>query len=67
MGIPNIGIGEGTLIRKAIIDMNARIGVGCRIGIDDIERKDGDYPTYSIHDGIIVINKNAVIPNGTII
>lgn len=67
IGIPNIGIGEGTLIRKAIIDMNARIGVGCRIGIDDIERKDGDYPTYSIHDGIIVINKNAVIPNGTII
>ncbi len=67
IGIPNIGIGEGTLIRKAIIDMNARIGGGCRIGIDDIERKDGDYPTYSIHDGIIVINKNAVIPNGTII
>ena len=67
IGIPNIGIGEGTLIRKAIIDMNARIGVGCRIGIDDIQRKDGDYPTYSIHDGIIVINKNAVIPNGTII
>ena len=67
MGIPNIGIGEGTLIRKAIIDMNARIGMGCRIGIDDIERKDGDFENYSIHDGIIVIHKNATIPNGTII
>ena len=67
LGIPNIGIGEGTLIRKAIIDMNARIGMGCRIGIDDIERKDGDFESYSIHDGIIVIHKNASIPNGTII
>ena len=66
-GIPNVGIGEGTLIRKAIIDMNARIGMGCRIGIDDLDRKDGDYENYSIHDGIIVIHKNAVIPNGTII
>ncbi len=67
LGIPNVGIGEGTLIRKAIIDMNARIGMGCRIGIDDFERKDGDFENYSIHDGIIVIHKNATIPNGTII
>ena len=66
-GIPNVGIGEGTLIRKAIIDMNARIGMGCRIGIDDRPREEGDYENYSIHDGIIVIHKNAIIPDGTII
>lgn len=65
--IPNIGIGRGTIIRRAIIDMNARIGEGCRIGIDEIERPDIDTPEYSIHDGIIVINKKAVIPNGTIL
>ena len=59
-GIPNIGIGRGTIIRKAIIDQNARIGDGCRIGIDDIPRQEGDFAMYSIHDGIIVINKNAV-------
>ena len=66
-GIPNIGIGKASIIRRAIIDMNARIGEGCRIGIDDIERKDGDYKDYSIHDGIIVIKKGASIPNGTIL
>ncbi len=66
-GIPNLGIGEGTLIRKAIIDMNARIGVGCRIGVDDRQREEGDFENYSIHDGIIVIHKNAIIPDGTII
>jgi glucose-1-phosphate adenylyltransferase len=53
-------------IRKAIIDQNARIGDGCRIGIDDIPRKEGDFEMYSIHDGIIVINKNAIIANGTV-
>ena len=66
-GIPNIGIGKGTIIRKAIIDQNVRIGDGCRIGIDDIPRPEGDFEMYSIHDGIIVINKNAVIKSGTVI
>ena len=65
-GIPNIGIGKGTIIRKAIIDQNARIGDGCRIGIDDIPRPEGDFEMYSIHDGIIVINKNAIIKNDTV-
>lgn len=66
-GIPNIGIGRGSIIRRTIIDMNARIGDGCRIGIDDIPRPDCDTENYSIHDGIIVIHKLAVIPNGTIL
>ena len=66
-GIPNIGIGKGSIIKRAIIDMNARIGEGCRIGIDDIARPDCDTEAYSIHDGIIVINKYATIPNGTIL
>ncbi len=65
--IPNIGIGKATIIRKAIIDQNARIGDGCRIGIDDIERTEGDYSNYSIHDGVIIIHKNAIIPHGTIL
>ncbi|MDY0371470.1 MAG: glucose-1-phosphate adenylyltransferase [Sphaerochaetaceae bacterium] len=65
--IPNIGIGRGTIIRRAIIDQNARIGEGCRIGIDDIQRTEGDYANYSIHDGIIVIQKNAILPDGTIL
>lgn len=66
-GIPNIGIGRGTIIRKAIIDQNVRIGDGCRIGIDDIPRQEGDFPMYSYHSGIIVINKNAIIKNGTVL
>lgn len=66
-GIPNIGIGRATIIKRAIIDQNARIGSNCRIGIDNIPRPEGDYEMYSVHDGIIVINKNAIIPDGTVI
>ena len=66
-GIPNIGIGRGSIIKRAIIDQNARIGEGCRIGIDDIEREDVDTEMYSIRDGIIVIRKNAIIPDNTVI
>jgi glucose-1-phosphate adenylyltransferase len=65
---PNIGIGKGTLVKKAIIDKNARIGESCRIGVDDnINRADGDYGNYHIIDGIIVIPKKAVVFPGTVI
>lgn len=64
-GIPNIGIGASCIIKKSIIDKNARIGENCRIGIDPHERIDGDYGFYHIVDGIIIIPKNAVVPIGT--
>ncbi len=66
-GIPDIGIGKGTQIRQAIIDKNARIGEGCRIGVDDVPRRDGDYGSYYIRDGIIVVQKNGIVQPGTII
>ncbi|MBN1649387.1 MAG: glucose-1-phosphate adenylyltransferase [Spirochaetales bacterium] len=66
-GIPNIGIGRGTIIKGAIIDTNARIGDGCRIGIDRKERNDGEYENFFIKEGIIIIPKNIVLPAGTVI
>ncbi len=63
-----IGIGEGSVIRKAIIDKNARIGRNVQIvnkeGVEESEREDlGFY----IRSGIVVILKNAVIPDGMVI
>ncbi len=63
--IPNYGIGEGTMIRGAIIDKNARIGKGCRIGVDKLNREDGDYDGYLIREGVIIILKGAIIPDGS--
>ena len=65
--VPNLGIGKGVIIKGAIIDKNACIGEGCRIGIDNISRQDGDYGHYHIVDGIIVIPKNTVLYPGTVI
>lgn len=63
-GMPRIGIGRDCYIKNAIIDKNARIGDGVYIVPDG--KKDGTTtPTYSVHDGIIVIPKGAVIPSGT--
>jgi glucose-1-phosphate adenylyltransferase len=66
-GIPDMGIGRGTKVRRAIIDTNCRIGEECRIGVDDIPREEGNHDLYYIKDGIIVIPKNSVIPAGTVI
>jgi glucose-1-phosphate adenylyltransferase len=65
-GLPPVGIGSDTVIEAAIVDKNARIGHGVQIRrADRPEEKDGD--GYYIRDGIVVINKGAIIPDGTII
>ncbi|GHT64250.1 glucose-1-phosphate adenylyltransferase [Spirochaetia bacterium] len=65
--IPNVGIGKGVIAKGAIIDKNARIGDGCRIGVDDLNRADGNFGHYYIVDGIIVIPKNTILYPGTVI
>ena len=65
-GIPILGIGERCIIEDAIIDKNCSIG-------NDVTIKGGvhlekvDHPLYTIKDGIVVVKKGAVIPNGYII
>ncbi|HAO30721.1 MAG TPA: glucose-1-phosphate adenylyltransferase [Treponema sp.] len=66
-GIPNIGIGKGCKIGKAIIDKNAHIGNNCCINVTGKKYEDGDHGLFYSADGIIVIRKFAVIPDGTVI
>jgi glucose-1-phosphate adenylyltransferase len=63
---PPVGIGEGTLIRNAIVDLNARIGREVRIQNKDGVRE-AEGPGWCIRDGLVVVLKNAVIPDGTTI
>jgi glucose-1-phosphate adenylyltransferase len=67
IGRPDVGIAKGSIIKGAIIDKNARIGENCRIGIDYRDRADGDFSSYYIVDGIIIIPKNGIISSGTVI
>jgi glucose-1-phosphate adenylyltransferase len=66
-GIPNVGIGRCCIIKRAIIDKDARIGDNCRIGIDPLPRPDTDTESYSIRHGIVVIPKGTVLSPGTVI
>jgi glucose-1-phosphate adenylyltransferase len=60
------GVGAGTRIEGAIVDKNASIGNGCVITNKE-GVQEGEGPGFYIRDGIIVIVKNAEIPDGTVI
>ncbi|MEY3419863.1 MAG: hypothetical protein RIR48_143 [Bacteroidota bacterium] len=61
-----MGIGRNCYIENAIVDKHARIGDNVIIrGNDNLEDIETEH--YVIKKGIVVVNKNAVIPNGTII
>jgi len=65
-GIPLLGIGHRCYIRNAIIDKNVRIGNDVRInGGNHLENS--DHSLYTIKDGVVVMKKGAVIPNGFVI
>ncbi|MGY3214085.1 glucose-1-phosphate adenylyltransferase [Mucilaginibacter sp. HD30] len=65
-GTPIMGIGDRCKIKNAIIDKNTYIGndvcINCGPALAD-----GDYGTYTVQDGIVVVKKRAVIPHGTVI
>ncbi|UIR57029.1 glucose-1-phosphate adenylyltransferase [Sphingobacterium sp. SRCM116780] len=63
---PPVGVGERCYIENAILDKNCRIGNNVRIK-GGKHLKDGDFDTYSVYDGIVVVKKEAVIVNGTTI
>lgn len=64
--IPYIGIGENSVIRGAIVDKNVRIGKNVKlINAEGIDKKDGENGCYYIREGIIIVPKNAMIPDGT--
>ena len=67
-GVPRVGIGEGTVVRRAIIDKNARIGKNARLLNEAaVVEADGPGGAYFIRDSIIIVPKNAVIADGTVI
>ena len=65
-GIPKIGVGERCYIKNAIIDKNCRIGNDVKIiGGNDIA--DAEHELYTIKEHIVVVKKNAVLPDGFVI
>jgi glucose-1-phosphate adenylyltransferase len=63
---PIMGIGDRCVIKNAIIDKNTYIGNDVKINCGE-KLPDGDYGTHTVQDGIVVVKKRAIIPNGTVI
>jgi glucose-1-phosphate adenylyltransferase len=63
-GEPALGIGSQTVIQGAIVDKNCRIGSGVQI-VNESEIQDSpDADDCVIRDGIPVVVKEAVLPDG---
>lgn len=62
-GIINIGIGERCFISNTIVDKNCRIGNDVRLN-GGKHLADANTNLYTIKDGIIVVKKGAILPDG---
>jgi glucose-1-phosphate adenylyltransferase len=62
-GTPLLGIGNRCYIERAIIDKDCRIGDDVKI-IGGKHLADADTPLYTIKEGIVVVKKGAILPNG---
>jgi glucose-1-phosphate adenylyltransferase len=66
-GVP-LGIGAGTSIKRAILDKNVRIGSNVQvINKDHVQEADRSELGFTIRNGIVVIEKNTTLADGTII
>jgi glucose-1-phosphate adenylyltransferase len=65
-GVPDFTVGDGSLIERAILDKDCRIGRKVQIvNRRRVQKEDG--ANYVIRDGIVVIPNGAVVPDGTVI
>lgn len=65
-GIPKLGIGERCKIENAIVDKDCRIGNDVSI-TGGAHLTDTDHSLYTVKDGIVVIKKRAILPDGFVI
>jgi glucose-1-phosphate adenylyltransferase len=64
---PALGVGDNSVVERAIIDKNARIGRNVRIinqaGVENAE----ETATHVIRDGVVVTHKVITLPDGSVI
>jgi glucose-1-phosphate adenylyltransferase len=65
-GVPDFGVGDGSVVERAIVDKDCRIGRNVRI-VNRQNVQHGEGENYVIRDGIVVIPNGSVVPDGTVI
>jgi glucose-1-phosphate adenylyltransferase len=67
-GKPDLNIGDGALVERAILDKECRVGRGAKlVNRDGRQEADGPNGLYHIRDGIICVPRGTVIPDGTVV
>ena len=61
-----IGIGDNSVIEGAIIDKNARVGMNVRL-TNEAKVDHADGPCWHIRDGIVIVPKDTIVPDGTVV
>ena len=62
-GIPKIGIGDNCELTNVIMDKDCRVGNNVIIN-GGAHLPDSDHSLYTVKDGIVVVKKGAIIPDG---
>ena len=65
-GIPKLGVGDNCHIENAILDKDCRIGNNVSI-TGGAHLPDSDHALYTVKDGIVVVKKRAILPDGFVI
>ncbi|MGL6073026.1 MAG: glucose-1-phosphate adenylyltransferase [Fimbriiglobus sp.] len=67
-GVPNLNVGDNTIISNAILDKDCRVGSNVRIlNEKGLTEADDEHGRWHIRDGIVCIPRGSVIPDGTVI
>jgi glucose-1-phosphate adenylyltransferase len=63
---PPLGLGRNVVLDRVIVDKNARVGDDVRLVNEaNIQEADGD--GYFIRNGIIIVPKEGIVPDGTVV
>jgi glucose-1-phosphate adenylyltransferase len=65
-GVPGLSVGDNTVIERAILDKDCRVGRGVRIR-NEKNVQEAETANYVIREGVVVIPRGAVVPDGTVI
>ena len=61
-----LGGGKGSIIQDAMIEQNVSIGRNVRV-VNQVGRKEYQSPEFSIREGIVVVHRNAALPDNTVV
>jgi len=67
LGRPDYGVGKNCVVKNAILDKNVRIGNNVVLDPTDLPDNFGADVSVAIRDGVLVVCKEAIVPDGFVL